>query len=100
VSVDRTLGDLLDAAEDIWGADEQMSLADMVVFLLIVLGDIGRQRRAQSEGRGVDRAEMEKEWGNLLLSLIRYIARLGLDVGACVYRAEAAQRRYVEDHRA
>jgi hypothetical protein len=91
----RTLRDLTDAASAIWGSTTT-PLHDGVLSVLIPLADVARQARIGLEGNEVDRQELAKEYGNIILTTLRFIRDAGLDPEACVRLAEAAQSRYAQ----
>jgi hypothetical protein len=87
------LHDWTAVATRIWGP-EPTPLHDGILSVLIPLADIARQARTGLEGGQVDREELAKEYGNLILTTLRFIRDAGLDPDFCVRLAEDAQRRY------
>lgn len=65
---------------------------EMVVYLTVVLGDAARNMRDTSF-RPDD--QLLKEFGNLLLMILRYLDDLGKDPVRAVELAVAAQRSYL-----
>src|SRR5690606_14656714 len=62
--------------------------ADFLAALLRIGGDLAR---AYESGQ---RADMERELGNLVVSSLRWMVRYGLDPLACIETAERVQRAY------
>lgn len=81
---------LLEQGREIWG-DLRMQPDEIVVALGVVYGDICRQVRD-----GVDDEQMQKELGNALFSLIRWIDDFGYDAEECIERAMLAQQAFQE----
>ena len=90
-----TLTELLATGRKIWGEEpyDRMVLRDIVYCLGVVFGDICRATR---DG---DPELLKKEFGNLLLSTVRWMDDLGLDIGECLKLAERAQRDWAERRR-
>lgn len=90
------MDEMLRAAREIW-SDRRMPMRPIVTCLMVTVGDLARQARAVDEGHPVDREQVAKELGNLMLSTRRWMDDLGLDAGRCLELAMAAQSAYVAD---
>lgn len=88
-----TIEELLREARKIWGED-RLNLEDMLIVLGVVLGDIHRYARDVSEGKTVDEAELKKELGNVIFSMIRWCDDLGYSPEECIALAKQAQVKY------
>ena len=95
---DRTsLEGLLHHARDIWGPQYRQPLDEIVVRLMVGLGDLARKVR---DGRPTElhveawRAEVKKELGNLIFSTIRWCDDLGFRPEECVAAAIEAQTAF------
>jgi len=82
-----TLDDLVRRAAGIALPSEP---ADILAALLRIGGDLAR---AYESGQ---RADMERELGNLVVSSLRWMRACGLDPLTCITAAERAQRAYAE----
>lgn len=87
--------ELLSKAREIWGNDT-LSLDEIIVRQNVTMGDVSRYARDKNEGKPVDEAELKKELGNIIFSMIRWCDDLGYSPEECISLAEQAQRRYVE----
>lgn len=85
--------ELLAEGREIWG-DEKLTLEQIIVRLGVVCGDISRLARDKDEGKSVDEAELQKELGNILFSVIRWCDDLGYSPEECIRLAQEAQRKY------
>lgn len=86
---------VLREARTIWG-DKPMSLDHIVIALGVVYGDLCRQARNQKEGGQLSEAELKKEMGNLIFSLVRWCDDLGFDPEECIQLAKVAQADYIK----
>lgn len=86
---------LLDEARKIWGSDK-LSLEELLVHLGVVYGDLNRLARNRIDMGELDEAELKKELGNLVFSLIRWCDDLGYSHEECIDLAMQAQARYRE----
>lgn len=90
---------LLERAEKIWGKGRPTyDISDQVTLLSVIIGDVARVVRDVREGkagRSMALEVVEREFGNLLLSIPRWLDDLGLNVENAVQAAEVAQRAYV-----
>ena len=77
----------------IWGPPE-LGLAHVAILLGKIVGDVCLQVRQSYEGRYVSRGDVEREFGNLITSTVRFADDLGFDVHQCIERAFDAQRAY------
>lgn len=90
----------------IWGND-RYQLYEVVVRLMVGVGDLARITRDGTVGRGVAHAppsveqarELKKEFGNIIFSTIRWIDDLGLDVLECLDLAIEAQEKFASSGR-
>lgn len=87
--------DLVHEGREIWG-DEKLTLEQIIIRLLVGVGDLGRLARTSQEGGVLDQAELEKEMGNVIFSTLRWCDDLGIDPEACIEAAKQAQRRYAQ----
>lgn len=99
---------LLVQARQIWGDDTRQTLDEIVVRLVVVVGDIARVARdgGLNLNPGGDvrpavahREEVKKELGNVLFSTIRWIDDLGLDPMECLDLAIEAQEKFAKSGR-
>lgn len=90
---------LLERAEKIWGKRRPIhDIGDQLTLINVIIGDVARAVREMWEGK-LNRysalVSVEREFGNLLLSIPRWLDDLGLNVENAVQAAEDAQRAYV-----
>lgn len=114
--VDAGLSALRVQSRQIWGVDRKHTLEEIVVRLMVGVGylarltrngrpDINSHREARgalvvnTTGRDTWNYEVKKELGNVLLSTIRWIDDLGLDVLKCLDLAIGAQEQFVDSKR-
>ncbi len=90
-----TIQDLLKEGRTIWG-DKPMTLEHITVAMGVVYGDVCRQARAKIERGEVDDQELQKELGNLLMSIVRWCNDLGYDPEKCIALARQSQLKYAE----
>ncbi len=90
-----SINDLLDEGRRIWG-DRRMTLPEIVVTMGVVYGDICRVARAgfRSDPVLLVYPELSKEFGNMILSTIRWASDCGLDPNACIDAAINAQEKF------
>lgn len=88
-----TIDELLKSARKIWG-NKRMSLDEIVIAQGVAVGDIHRLARDKSEGKTVDEKELQKEFGNVIFSAIRWCDDLGYDIEDCIKLAQLAQAKY------
>ncbi|MEA3398528.1 MAG: hypothetical protein U9R06_02160 [Patescibacteria group bacterium] len=85
---------LLNQAKKIWGK-EKLSLAQIIVRLGKIYGDICRWERNEKKDQAIHTEnELKKELGNLVFSTIKFCDELGHDPGECIDLAIAAQKKY------
>jgi hypothetical protein len=94
------LSALLVQGRQIWG-DDRLLLRQIVVRLMVGVGDIARLERDGYDARirssaaaASKRTELKKELGNIILSTIRWVDDLGLDVLECLDLAIKAQETF------
>lgn len=88
---------LLRESRDIWG-DERRSLAQIIVRMGKVFGDICRfERDAPKDRQTHTDEELQKELGNMIFSTIRWCDDLGYDPEECVRLAAECQRRFPKE---
>jgi hypothetical protein len=80
-------------ARHIWG-DERLTLEEIIIRLMVVVGDLSRIARNKVEGGSSDEAELQKELGNIIFSTIRWCDDLGYDPQACIELAKQTQIAY------
>jgi hypothetical protein len=89
--------ELLKKSKEIWG-DEKLPLAQIIVRLGKVFGDICRwERNAEKDRETRTDEELKKEMGNLIFSSIKFCDELGYDPQECVNKAIETQERYAKD---
>lgn len=103
------LAALLVQARHIWGADTRHTLLEIVIRLMVGVGDLARLARdgypqssdaqALHDEGGLFERDLKKEFGNVLLSTIRWVDDLGLDVLECLDLAIEAQEKFVQSGR-
>lgn len=89
---------MLQGGRDIWG-DEKLSLEEILVRLNVVIGDISRLVRDRQEGAPMTdagEAELQKELGNVIFSMVRWCDDLGYSPEECVELAMRAQAAYAK----
>lgn len=86
---------LLQKSKEIWG-EEKLSLAQIIVRLGKVFGDICRWERnaAKNQDTHTDE-ELKKEFGNLIFASIKFCDELGYDPEECIKLAIECQEKYV-----
>lgn len=85
--------DLLKDGRTIWG-DDKLNLEQVLMHLGVVSGDLNRLARTKLETGRLDEAELQKEMGNLIFSLIRWCDDLGYSPEECIALAKEAQTAY------
>ena len=103
-------------ARQIWG-DTRNNLPEIVTRLMVGVGDLARlsrdrfEKEVEREERpdgyvdrvtlrdNLDEDELKKELGNILLSTVRWIDDLGLDVLECLDLAIEAQEKFANSGR-
>lgn len=89
------INDLNIEAKKIWG-DEQLNLAQMIVRIGKIYGDICRWERGAKKDESLHTdEELMKEFGNLIFSSIKFSKELGYDPEKCIKKAIEAQKKYV-----
>ncbi|MCX6763924.1 MAG: hypothetical protein NTZ97_04330 [Candidatus Moranbacteria bacterium] len=85
---------LLKQSREIWGS-KHLKLAEIIVRLGKVFGDICRwERNAKKDKKLHTKAELKKELGNVIFSVIRWCDDLGLDPEDCIKEAIKAQKKF------
>lgn len=74
---------------------EPVSLERVAVVLGKILGDLCCEARKVIEGGEASEVNLQREFGNLITSTVRWIDDLGLDADDCIAAALRAQRVYV-----
>ncbi len=86
--------DLLKLGREIWG-DKKLNLAEIIVRLGKVFGDICRwERSAPKDKKFHSDAELKKELGNIIFSTIRWCDDLGYDHEECIRLAVNCQKKF------
>jgi len=78
----------------IWG-NTQHTLPEIVLRLMVGVGDLARLARDRENMA----SEAKKEFGNILLSTVRWIDDLGLDPMECLDLAVEAQEKFAKSGR-
>ena len=90
--------ELLKTSREIW-KDEKLSLAEIIVRMGKVFGDICRyERNAPKDRDSHTEYELKKEMGNIIFSTIRWCDDLGFDPQNCIRLAIGAQKDFVWQH--
>lgn len=85
---------LLNQSREIW-QDEKLSLAQIIVRLGKVFGDICRFERNAIKDKNLHTdEELKKELGNLIFSSIRFCDDLGYDPEECISLAIDCQKKF------
>ncbi len=83
-------------SQEIWG-DEKLPLAQIIVRLGKVFGDICRWERNEVKDKKIHNdEELKKEMGNLIFSTIKFCGELGYNPEECVELAIKCQEKYVK----
>ncbi len=86
--------ELLKKAREIWG-DERLSLAQIIVRMGKVFGDICRwERNALKDEFVHNDQELKKELGNIIFSTIRWCDDLGYTPEECIEEAIKSQEKF------
>jgi hypothetical protein len=90
----------------IWGVEPKYNLEEIVVRLMVGIGDLARVARecdnmSAAEPPNYKRltAEIKKELGNIIFSTIRWVDDLGLDALECLDLAIEAQETFARSGR-
>ena len=85
---------LLIQSREIWG-DQKLSLAQIIVRMGKVFGDICRWERNAPKDEDIhNNDELKKELGNIIFSTIRWCDDLGSDPEDCIKIAIDAQKKF------
>ncbi|MFA7717736.1 MAG: hypothetical protein WC875_03390 [Candidatus Absconditabacterales bacterium] len=88
--------DLLAEGKTIWG-NEKLPLAQIIVRMGKVFGDICRYERNASKDMAVHTdEELKKELGNIIFSTIRRCDDLGYDPQECIQLAMDCQKKFLK----
>lgn len=91
--------ELLEKSRNIWG-DDKLSLAQIIVRMGKVFGDICRwERNVQKDKDMHNDYELKKELGNMIFSNIRWCDDLGYDPQECIKIAIEAQEKFVKENK-
>lgn len=89
---------LLKEARRIWG-DQKLTLDEILIRLGVTVGDLHRIARDRVEGPAHDEAELKKELGNIIFSMVRWCDDLGYTPEECIELAKQAQIKYRQNAR-
>lgn len=90
------ISSILVEGRKIWG-DEKLSLAQIIVRMGKVFGDICRwERDASKDASTHTDEELKKELGNMIVSSIRWCDDLGYDPNDCVEKALVCQKQFLK----
>ena len=90
-----TIDDLKNEGRRIWG-DDRLSLPDILIRLGVDYGDLCRiARGADKDAALLNDAEIKKELGNIIFSMIRWCDDLGYSPTECIELAREAQKKLV-----
>lgn len=85
---------LLQQGRDIWGQDK-LQLNQIIVCMGKIFGDICRwERNAPKDKKIHTDTELKKEFGNIILSTIRWCDDLGYDPEECLQIAIESQKKF------
>jgi hypothetical protein len=85
---------LLEQGKEIW-EDQKLSLAQIIVRLGKIFGDICRwERNAPKDGNIHTDEELKKELGNLIFCTIIFCDELGYDPEECIQLAIDCQKKF------
>ena len=88
--------ELSQKSKEIWG-DEKLPLAQIIVRLGKVFGDICRWERNEAKDKEIHNdEELKKELGNLIFSTIKFCGELGYDPEECIEPAIRCQEKYAK----
>jgi len=89
---------LLAESRAIWG-DECLSLAQVIVRLGVVFGDLCRfDRNASKDNPSRNETELKKELGNIIFSTVRWCDDLGFDPEECIALAKRSQEKFASEN--
>lgn len=88
-----SIEEILDEQRKIWGKKGQTP-DHILASLLVTVGDIARQMRDLHEKGKLDKAELEKEFGNLITSTIRWCDDLAINPAKAVKVSLKAHEKY------
>lgn len=87
----------------IWGDSWKQDLPDIVIRLMVGVGDLARQARddrsVQVSAVHAYKHELKKELGNIIFSTVRWVDDLGFDVLECLDLAIEAQEKFAKSGR-
>jgi hypothetical protein len=89
--VTRSIEEILSEGVRIWG-DDNPSLSRIISCIGVIYGDICRQERSGSPNNH----ELKKEFGNLIVSSIRWCHDLGFSVDECIKLAIKCQEGFIK----
>lgn len=90
--------ELKNQARTMWG-DEKLTLSDVLIRLGVGYGDLCRiARGADKDQSHVNDAEIKKELGNIIFSVIRWCDDLGYSPTECIELAKEAQKHFVSEN--
>jgi len=87
---------LLTESREIWG-EKKCDLAQIVIRMGKVFGDICRYARNEKPTDAPNEEELKKELGNMIISSIRWCDDLGYDPEECIGIAQNAQKKYAQE---
>lgn len=94
-----TLGLLLKKGREIWGANEKLTVQEVVIRLGVNFGKLARFARGATKDKDAERIQdLERELGNTVFSLIRWSASLGCDLKRGIDLAIEAQERFAAEN--
>ncbi len=93
-----TIHDVLREARTAWG-DKKLSLPQILIRLGVIYGDLCRwERNATKDSPHHTDEELQKELGNIIVSMIRWCDDLGYDLEDCVALALDAQKKFAAEN--
>ncbi len=89
--------ELLREGKEIWTAEKRLTLAEIIVRMGKIYGDICRwERNASKDSLTHTDEELKKELGNIIFSTVRWCDNLGYDPEDCIDLAIESQKKFVK----
>jgi hypothetical protein len=90
---------LLARERAIWG-EQKLNLGQIIVRMLVSIGDLARcERNADKDRAQFNDEEVKKELGNIIASTVRWCDDLGFDPEDCVAKALEAQEKFAKENK-
>jgi hypothetical protein len=93
-----TIEELQEESKEIW--PDKANLSEIVTRLGVIFGDICRYERNEKKDLATHNdSELQKEFGNLIFSSIKWCSDLGYSPEECVNKAIDCQKKFVSENR-